>query len=113
MACWTSRPSWRCESSSIQTHPDFSGLSPLCKDLTHRSEPDRDLYMALANSNFKNVSAGELEALFTWARQLTPIEAGILPIQRLTCCHHNQITDPMGHPFGTFEFGIPLLRSGR
>ena len=28
--------------------------SPL-QGLTHRSEPDRDLYMALANSNFKNV----------------------------------------------------------
>ena len=56
--------------------------SPL-QGLTHRSEPDRDLYMALANSNFKNVSAGELEALFTWARQLEPIEAGILPIRDL------------------------------
>ena len=39
--------------------------------------------MALANSNFKNVSAGELEALFTWSRQLEPIEAGILPIRDL------------------------------
>ena len=56
--------------------------SPL-QGLTHRSEPDRDLYMALANSNFKNVSTGELEALFTWARQLEPIEAGILPIRDL------------------------------
>ena len=56
--------------------------SPL-QGLTHRSEPDRDLYSALANSNFKNVSAGELEALFTWARQLEPIEAGILPIRDL------------------------------
>ena len=56
--------------------------SPL-QGLTHRSEPDRDLYMALANSNFKNVSAGELEALFTWSRQLEPIEAGILPIRDL------------------------------
>ena len=56
--------------------------SPL-QELTHRSEPDRDLYMALANSNFKNVSAGELEALFTWTRQLEPIEAGILPIRDL------------------------------
>ena len=56
--------------------------SPL-QDLTHRSEPDRDRYMAIANSNLKNVSAGELEALFTWSRQLEPIEAGILPIRDL------------------------------
>ena len=26
MACWTSRPSWWCGPSSIQTRPDFSGL---------------------------------------------------------------------------------------
>ena len=56
--------------------------SPL-QGLTHRSEPDRDLYSALANSNFKNLSAGELEALFTWSHQLEPIEAGILPIRDL------------------------------
>ena len=60
--------------------------SPL-QGLTHRSEPDRDLYMALANSNFKNVSAGELEALFTWTRQLD--QAFPIP----TDCHHNKITD--------------------
>ena len=39
--------------------------SPL-QELTHRSEPDREHYMALASSNFRNVSGYELEALFTW-----------------------------------------------
>ena len=50
--------------------------SPL-QELTHRSQPDHALYSALASSNFRNVSAGELEALFTWARLFEPVEAGI------------------------------------
>ena len=50
--------------------------SPL-QELTHRSEPDHALYSVLANSNFRNVSAGELEALFTWFRHFLPDEAGI------------------------------------
>jgi len=56
--------------------------SPL-QELTHRSQPDHALYSALANSNFRNVSAGELEALFTWARQFEPVEAGIFPFRDL------------------------------
>ena len=56
--------------------------SPL-QELTHRSEPDREHYMAMASSNLKNVSGYELEALFTWSRQMEPIEAGILPIGEL------------------------------
>ena len=39
---------------------DFSPLQAL----THRSEPDREHYMAMASSNFRNVSGYELEALF-------------------------------------------------
>ena len=38
--------------------------SPL-QELTHRSQPDHALFSALASSNFRNVSAGELEALFS------------------------------------------------
>ena len=56
--------------------------SPL-QELTHRSQPDHALYSALASSNFRNVSAGELEALFTWARLFEPIEAGIFPLRDL------------------------------
>ena len=54
--------------------------SPL-QALTHRSEPDHALYNVLASSNFKHVSAGELEALFTWTRLFQPIEAGIIPFR--------------------------------
>ena len=56
--------------------------SPL-PELTHRSEPDHALYSVLANPNFKNVTAGELEALFTWARHFLPDEVGILPFRDL------------------------------
>ena len=56
--------------------------SPL-HELTHRSEPDHALYSALANANFRNVSAGELEALFTWAHHFQPDEAGIFPFRDL------------------------------
>ena len=56
--------------------------SPL-QELTHRSEPDHALYSVLASPNFRNVSAGELEALFTWARHFQPDEAGILPFRDL------------------------------
>ena len=56
--------------------------SPL-QELTHRSEPDHALYSALSNANFRNVSAGELEALFTWARHFQPDEAGIFPFRNL------------------------------
>ena len=56
--------------------------SPL-QELTHRSQPDHALFSALASSNFRNVSAGELEALFTWTRQFEPIEAGIFPLRDL------------------------------
>ena len=56
--------------------------SPL-QELTRRSEPDHALYSVLANSNFRNVSAGELEALFTWSRHFLPDEAGILPFRDL------------------------------
>ena len=56
--------------------------SPL-QELTHRSQPDHALYSALASSNFRNVSAGELEALFTWARLFEPIEVGIFPLRDL------------------------------
>ena len=59
--------------------------SPL-QELTHRSEPDREHYMAMASSNLKNVSGYELEALFTWSRQMEPIEAGILPTGELRFC---------------------------
>ena len=56
--------------------------SPL-QELTHRSQPDHALYSVLTNSNFRNVSPGELEALFTWARHYQPIEAGIFPFRDL------------------------------
>ena len=61
---------------------DFSPL----RALTHRSEPDREHYMALASSNFRHVSGYELEALFTWSRQMEPVEAGLIPIAELRFC---------------------------
>ena len=39
--------------------------------------------MALASSNLKNVTGYELEGLFTWSRQMGPVEAGVLPIGEL------------------------------
>ena len=42
--------------------------------------------MALASSNFKNVSGYELEALFTWSRQMEPVEVGLLPTGELRFC---------------------------
>ena len=59
--------------------------SPL-QELTHRNEPDREHYMALASSNLKNVSGYEFEALFTWSRQMGPVEAGLLPTGELRFC---------------------------
>ena len=56
---------------------------PPLQELTHRSEPDREHYMALASSNLKNVTGYELEGLFTWSRQMGPVEAGVLPIGEL------------------------------
>ena len=61
---------------------DFSPLQAL----THRSEPDREHYMALVNSNFRHVSGFELAALFTWSRQMEPVEAGLIPIAELRFC---------------------------
>jgi len=61
---------------------DFSPLQAL----THRSEPDREHYMAMASSNFKNVSGYELEALFTWSRQMEPVEAGLISTGELRFC---------------------------
>ena len=61
---------------------DFSPLQAL----THRSEPDREHYMAMASSNFRNVSGYELEALFTWSRQMEPVEAGLIPTGELRFC---------------------------
>lgn len=51
--------------------------SPL-QELTHPSERDHELYSVLANRNFRNTTVGELEALFTWARQFPPNEAGTI-----------------------------------
>ena len=42
--------------------------------------------MALASSNFRHVSGYELEALFTWSRQMEPVEAGLIPIAELRFC---------------------------
>ena len=39
-----------------------------------------------ASSNLKNVTGYELEALFTWSRQMGPVEAGVLPIGELRFC---------------------------
>lgn len=56
--------------------------SPL-QELTHPSEPNHELFNVLASSNFRNVSAGELEALFTWARLFPPDEAALVSFREL------------------------------
>ena len=56
--------------------------SPL-QELTHPSERDHALYSVLANHNFRYTTAGELEALFTWARQILPDEATSIQFSHL------------------------------
>ena len=80
--------------------------SPL-QELTHRSEPDHALYSVLANSNFRNVSAGELEALFTWARHYPPVEAGIFPFRDL----RTALTTRLRTLNGTFMWYPPIWNS--
>ena len=56
--------------------------SPL-QELTHPSERDHALYSVLANHNFRCTTAGELEALFTWTRQIPPDEATSIQFSHL------------------------------
>ena len=56
--------------------------SPL-QDLTHPSERDHELYSLMANHNLRNTTAGEMEALFTWARYMLPDEANSVQISQL------------------------------
>ena len=56
--------------------------SPL-QALTHPSERDHTLFSALANHNFRCATAGELEALFTWARLFPPDEANSIQFSHL------------------------------
>jgi hypothetical protein len=56
--------------------------SPL-QALTHPSERDHALFSALANHNFRCATAGELEALFTWARLFPPDEANSIQFSHL------------------------------
>ena len=56
--------------------------SPL-QSLTHPSERDHAMFTALANHNFRFATAGELEALFTWARLFPPGEASAIQFGQL------------------------------
>ena len=56
--------------------------SPL-QELTHRSEPDHELFAAMTNHNLRHTTAGELEALFTYARLMDPAEIHSVQIQQL------------------------------
>ena len=56
--------------------------SPL-QSLTHPSERDHAMFTALANHNFRFATAGELEALFTWARLFPPDEASAIQFGQL------------------------------
>ena len=56
--------------------------SPL-QSLAHPSELDHASFTALRGHNFRCATAGELEALFTWARHFQPDEAGIFPFRDL------------------------------
>jgi uncharacterized tellurite resistance protein B-like protein len=58
------------------------GYSPL-QSLTHPSERDHAMFSALANHNFRCATAGELEALFTWARLFPPDEANAIQFAHL------------------------------
>ena len=74
--------------------------SPL-QELTHRSQPDHALYSALASSNFRNVSAGELEALspgHVYLNQSKQAFSSSRSSHRLD----NAITHPVGHRDGIF-----------
>jgi hypothetical protein len=56
--------------------------SPL-QTLAHPSELDHTSFMALRRHNFRCASAGELEALFTWAQLFPPDEADAIQFTHL------------------------------
>ena len=84
-ASWFAGPN--CLPAGIDPPPDRPILiivdySPL-QELTHPSERDHELYSVLANHNFRCTTAGELEALFTWARHILPDEAASIQFSQL------------------------------
>ena len=85
-ASWFAGPAG-CLPAGINPPPDRPILvivdySPL-QELTHPSERDHALYSSLANHNFRCTTAGEREALFTWARQIPPDEASSIQFSHL------------------------------
>ena len=56
------------------------------------------------NHNFRCTTAGELEALFTWTRQIPPDEAPSIQFSHID----NSSSYSVGHPHGTIRFGVPL-----
>ena len=64
------------------------------------------LFTALCGHNFRCATAGELEALVTWARLFPPDEA--TAIQSFTATSDYSTSYPMGHPYDSFGFGVPL-----
>lgn len=71
--------------------------SPL-QSLAHPSERDHAIFSALANHNFRCATAGELEALFTWARLFPTDEANSI-ICSLTTTADNTTSYSMGHSY--------------
>ena len=73
--------------AGIEPPPDRPVLiivdySPL-QELTHRSEPDHELFAAMTTHNLRQTTACELESLFTWARLMYPVETNSVQIQQL------------------------------
>ena len=60
----------------------IADYSPL-QELTHRSEPDHELFAAMTTHNLRNTTAGEFEALFTYARLMDTAEITSVQIQQL------------------------------
>ena len=80
--------------------------SPL-QSLTHPSEHDHAMFSALANHNFRCATAGELEALFTWARLFPPDEANAIQFYwSITTTADDPTSHPMGYSNDRFGPGV-------
>ena len=80
--------------------------SPL-QALTHPSERDHELFHALAIQNFRCATAGEMEALFTWARRVPADEANSIQFNHVRLPLTTRLrTQCMGYLHGPVRLGL-------
>ena len=61
----------------------------------------------------KNVSGYELEALFTWSRQMEPVEAGLIPTGELRFCISKRLRSQWDIQIDPSSLEFRFLRPGR